>query len=191
MKVNYDAFLPYISIHVPNCPELLILEKINQCVIDFCIKTGFLRKELDGFYTSESGSEYDIDTPIDTTIDSIISVSVNNRQIEAKNVDDLDSDIGGNWRELIGVPSYYYMPTVNKIVFVPIPLTRYPVRIIATLKPTQTAKSIDEIIFQEFKNTIVDGVLSSLFIIPQKEWSNPELSVFIRKITKNRQHKQN
>ena len=118
--VPYSQFQPFIQLDVPSCPKALIIEAVRQTVIDFCQVTGFWRKELDGFYTMATDVEYELITPIDSTIAEILTIKVNERTIEAKTQDDLENDFS-NWRTLTGNPKYYFLPDKKTLILVPIP----------------------------------------------------------------------
>jgi hypothetical protein len=177
--VPYSQFQPFVQVDVPACPKALIIEAIRQTVIDFCQVTGFWRKELDGFNTIATDDEYELITPVYSTIADILTIKVNERTIEAKTQDDLENDFD-NWRTLTGSPKYYFLPDKKTLVLIPIPDDAYPVRIIVSLKPTQSAQDCDEIIFEEYKQAIVDGALAWLMDKPSKDWSNPNLAMLYK-----------
>lgn len=177
--VSYSQFQPFIQVDVPTCPKALIIEAIRQTVINFCQVTGFWRKELDGFYTVATDGEYELITPVDSAIADILTIKVNETTIEAKTQDDLENDFS-NWRTLTGSPKYYFLPDKKTLILVPIPDANYPVRVTASLKPTQAAHGCDEIIFEEYKQAIVDGALAWLMDKPSKDWSNPNLAMFYK-----------
>jgi hypothetical protein len=173
--VPYSQFQPFVQVDVPTCPKGLIIEAVRQTVIDFCQTTGFWRKELDGFYTVATDGEYELITPVDTAIADVLTIKVNERTVEAKTQDDLENDFS-NWRTLTDSPKYYFLPDKKTLILVPTPDAVYPVRITATLKPTQSAQGCDELIFEEYKQVIVNGALAWLMDKPSKEWSNPNLA---------------
>ena len=116
-------------------------------------------------------------------------IKVNKEPIEAKTQDDLES-IYSEWREQNGKPKYFFMRDKTSIVFVPIPDAAYPVRLLVALKPTQTAQGVDSIIFEEHKEAIKFGALAYLMMMPNKEWSDPNSSVFISNSLLSYQQKQ-
>ena len=74
--------------------------------------------------------------------------------------------------------SFFFMKDMTTAILVPCPDAAYPVRIVVALKPTQVAQGVDEIIFEEYKNVITHGALAYLQQMPEKTWSNPNMSVF-------------
>lgn len=177
--IPYSQFQPFVQVDVPACPKALIIEAIRQTVIDFCQSTGFWRKELDGFYTVATDGEYELITPVDTVIADVLTIKVNERTVEAKTQDDLENGFS-NWRALTGNPDYYFLRDKKTLILVPTPDAAYPVRITISLKPTQSAQGCDEIIFEEYKQAIVDGALAWLMDKPSKEWSNPNLAMLYK-----------
>ena len=177
--VPYTQWQPFVQVYVPDCPKALIIEAIRQACIEFCQYSRFWRKELDAFYTVATDEEYELITPTDSTIADILLIKVNKEPLEAKTQDDLES-IYSEWREQNGKPKYFFMRDKTSIVFVPIPDAAYPVRLLVALKPTQIAQGVDSIIFEEHKEAIKFGALAYLMMMPNKEWSDQNGSVFYK-----------
>ncbi len=91
--VPYTQWLPYVQVNVPDCPKALIVEAIRQKVIEFCQRSLFSRQELDSFYTVANDKEYDIPTPVDTTIAQLLMLKVNKRELQPKTQDDLEENL--------------------------------------------------------------------------------------------------
>ena len=176
--VPYLQWLPYIQVNVPDCPRALIIEAVRQKAIEFCAKSRFWRKELDGFYTVVDDGEYELNTPVDSTISDLLVIKVNKEVLAPKTQDELESNYGLEWRESKGLPKFFFMKDMATVVLVPFPDVVYPVRVLVALKPTQAAQGVDEIIFEEYKNVITHGALAYLQQMPEKSWSNPNMSVF-------------
>lgn len=175
--VPYTQWQPFVQVYVPDCPKALIIEAIRQSCIEFCQYSRFWRKELDGFYTIATNSEYEVTTPTDSTVADILKIKVNKQPLEPKTQDDLEV-IYNEWREQNGKPKYFFMRDKANMVLVPIPDAAYHVRLLVSLKPTQTAQGVDQIIFEEYKDAIKHGALAYLMQMAEKSWSNPNLSVF-------------
>lgn len=175
--VPYTQWLPYVQVNVPDCPKALIVEAIRQKVIEFCQRSLFLRQELDSFYTVADDNEYDIPTPVDTTIAQLLMLKVNKRELQPKTQDDLE-EIYQDWRDQLGEPKYFFLKNTYTAILVPKPMGVYPVRLLVALKPTQAAQGVDEIIFEEYKDAIKHGALAYLMLMAEKTWSNPNMSAF-------------
>ena len=175
--VPYTQWLPYVQVNVPDCPKALIVEAIRQKVIEFCQKSLFVRQELDGFYTVADDNEYDLTSPVDTTIAQLLMLKVNKRELEPKTQDDME-EIYQEWRDQSGEPQYFFLKNTNTAILVPKPIGVYPVRILVALKPTQAAQGVDESIFEEYKDAIKHGALAYLMLMAEKTWSNPNMSAF-------------
>ena len=104
--VPYTQWQPFVQVYVPDCPKALIIEAIRQACIEFCQYSRYWRKELDGFYTVATDSEYELITPTDSTIADILVIKINKEPIEPKTQDDLES-IYSEWREQNGKPKYF------------------------------------------------------------------------------------
>lgn len=170
--VLYSQWIPVVLVELPGCPRPLVIEAVRQATIQFCQDSGFWRKELDGFYTVATDAEYELEPPVDSTIADVLLIKVNKREIEPKTQDDLEG-MYSDWRDTSGCPTCFFLRDKQTIVLLPIADDAYPVRVIATLKPTQAAQGVDEIVFEEFKDCIKHGAIAYLAKIPEKTWTNP------------------
>jgi hypothetical protein len=82
-----------------------------------------------------------------------------------------------SWRTRTGNPMWYYFPASDSIRFVPNPPTGNVV-IRAALQPNVSQKTIDDRVGSVFNEVIVHGALYRLFRMPDREWSNPKLSMY-------------
>lgn len=179
--VPYTQWLPSVLVDIQNCPRDLVIEAIRQKAIEFCQRSLFLRKDLDGFYTIADDNEYDITSPTDTTIAQLLVLKVNKRKLEPKTQDDLEG-IYQEWRDQSGEPKYFFLKDTSTAILVPSPSSVYPVRILVALKPNQSAQGVDELIFEEYKNAIKHGALAYLMMMTEKTWSNPNMAMVYQKL---------
>lgn len=175
--VPYTQWQPFIQVYVPDCPMALIVEAVRQACIEFCQESRYWRKELDGFYTVATDAEYELTPPTDSTIADILLIKVNKEPLEPKTQDDLEV-IYNEWREQNGKPKYFFMRDKINMVLVPIPDAAYPVRLLVSLKPTQTAQGVDELVFEEHKEAIKFGALAYLMMMPSVAWSDANAALF-------------
>lgn len=175
--VLYSQWLPSIQVNVPGCPRAMVIEAIRSKAIEFCDRSRFWRKELDGFYTVADDEEYDIETPVETAIADILLIKVDGHELSPKTQDEIEAD-NNEWRDSSGRPDVFFLRDTKTAVFVPIPDSQYAVRVLVALKPTQAAQGVDEIVFEEHKDTIMHGALAYLMQMPEKTWTNPNLSIF-------------
>jgi hypothetical protein len=82
--VPYTQWQPFVQVYVPDCPKALIIEAIRQACIEFCQYSRYWRKELDGFYTVATDSEYELITPTDSTIADILVLKSIKNQLKPK-----------------------------------------------------------------------------------------------------------
>lgn len=175
--VPYSQWHPVVLVELPGCPKPLIIEAIRQTAIRFCRESGFWRKELDGFYTIATDYECELEPPVDSTIADVLLIKVGSNELCPKTQDDLEG-MYSDWRTTSGSPRYFFLRDTKTAVFVPVPDSQYPVRVLVTLKPTQTAHGVDEIIFEEYKEEIKHGAIAHLAQMPDKDWTNPNKAAF-------------
>lgn len=175
--VSYNQWLPATQAHLTNCPTDMILEAIRTTCIMFCASTRYLRVELDPFNTVATNDEYNLSPPVDSAIAEILSLRINGRQLMPTTVNALEAETA-DWKLRSGTPTRYFQRGKATVVVNPVPANVYQVRAVVVVKPTQSSGGVDERIFEEWKPAITSGVLAYLMAMPEKEWSNPNLSAY-------------
>lgn len=175
--IPYSQWLPFVQVNVAGCPKALMIEAIRQKAIEFCQRSRFWRKELDGFYTVANDEEYELSAPVDSVIADILLIKVNKCELIQQTQDDLETRYK-EWREVKGQPIYFFLKDTSTAILVPIPDAIYPVRLLVSLKPSQAAQGVDAIVFEEYKDVIKHGALAYLCAMQEKEWSNANMVSF-------------
>lgn len=177
MATAYSAWLPTIQPHVPDCPSPMIIEAVRQACIDFCESSGYLRVDLEPFNTVATDEEYELTAPTDTVVCRVLTVRCGDRILEATTQERLDAD-ASYWRNLTGQPARYIQPDQDTIILSPTPDSVEPVKVFATVRPSQASGAVDDQIFERFKDRIASGAMARLMAMPAVAWSNPELSAY-------------
>ena len=173
MAIPYEALLPEILPMVPGCPDTLIENNIRSAVIEFCQKSEAYQLELDPITTVKGIYEYDLEAPSGTTVDKILWMTHNGKDLEPITSTLLEQRIP-KWREESNVPAYFIQQSSGVVNLAPVPSTTVvastSVRVV--LKPTYTSASCDDDVMNDYRDAIINGTLFRLLRMPNKEWSD-------------------
>lgn len=82
--------------------------------------------------------------------------------------------ISEDWRTVTGRPEWFYQPVPNQIRVVPIPIEDMDEALKVTyhLKPSNTATDVDDLVFENWRDIIVEGAIGTLLQIKHKPWTD-------------------
>ena len=183
MAKALTEFLPQVQPHVPGCPEGVILEAIRNACIRFCTDTWLIRETLAPITVAVGADEYALTASTDNESIGIVSFLHDKRELDQKTEDELDI-IDSGWRTADpGVASYVTMllPDVAKLNREPAEEIVDGLIVRIATKPTDTADSVDDLLFNDWRKAIKYGAIEDLLEIPEKGWSNMKLSLWYGK----------
>lgn len=179
---TYAAFLDYVLPHVPGCtPEMATLE-IKNTVIDFCEKSLILQQDADPITTINGIMDYDLEPPRGYLVTKIMKVWFKGQELDGESPDEIKtpSIYNQNSGYLVnrGDPRFYIQKDARTFSLYPIPdqTSKLAVTMRVALKPTRSATQIDDLIFEEYAETIGAGAVSRLALSPGKPYSNRQLA---------------
>lgn len=176
MAVEWASFYPYIQPHLPGCPEITIETHLQEAAAEFCKISQIWRYDIDKDYTSKNTADYEIEVLTGTVLEDILVLYVDGQPI--RRVSDRHFALPsttGNAR-----PMSYAVYQDDQVRFYPTPDGKYEFEGIAVLKPSLTAKGVEEWIYESHGRSIACGAIAKLAAIPGKEWSNPELAIYYK-----------
>lgn len=173
-NIAYDAFLPDILPYVRNCPDPTIEAAVRSTVIEICEKTEIWQLELDPISAVAGQWEYDLEPPSGSIVHRILTaIDENGKPLEPVTsalMEHRDPD----WRNTPSRPRFYIKRDQSLIWFTPPPAVAisnaYLLRVV--LKPTVVSTSCDSWIMTDFRDAIVNGAISRLTQMPDRDWSN-------------------
>lgn len=178
----YTSFLDYVLPHVPGCtPEMATLEIKNTC-IDFCEKSLILQVDADPITAIAGIMDYDLEPPRDHLVTKIMKVWYKGQELDGESPDEIKtpSVYNQNSGYLVnrGDPRFYLQKDARTFSLYPIPqeTARLAVTMRVALKPTRSATQVDDLIFEEYAETIGAGAVSRLALSPNKPYSNRQLA---------------
>ena len=145
-----ERFVKDIRPSLPNCPSITIKRNVLSKAIEFCRQTSIW-----------SQTEQYTATGDETTV--TLSPPAGSRVFRA--------EVTRN-----GYPCLTFDLGSNQIVFDVALVLNEEIAVKEFLVPTRDATALPDILYNDYFEGIKQGALSSLMLIPNKEWSNPELA---------------
>lgn len=168
--IKFSTLFPLIRIEVPECPDILIEDAVRRAAIEFCERTTFWRETIDDIYTTGTLSEYDIDTPYDTSLVEIIWATYDGKSLASKTESQILEYTSGQ-------TAYYSLLNPRVLKLAPQPQGGV-VRIRAALKPKTTANKIRDYVYEEWSEAFYHGALERLLMMSGKPWGNPQDALY-------------
>lgn len=172
-----SVFTDYLVVYLPGCPRPLIDRTVRDVAIEFCKKSDVWQETAPGSaYLVATISEYDAEVPVGAEIVNIKKAYHNGREIPCKTVEWLDANVT-SWRTSTGdTPQYITSESPGTFLVVPVPAVNVAAGLTdmrISLKPTQTATTVPDILYDHHLQGIAAGVQARLKMIPNKEWTDP------------------
>ena len=168
-------FVPHVQPSVPNCPVPTMVNAIREAAIEFCQATGIwpLISEKTTLLTGEEA--YKLASPDNAEVEAVNIVRVNGRNLTPITEDDFYSK-----PKAAGPPKHYVVVEPLTVLLWPAPDTMDigAMEVKASLQPSNASTESPAFLFTRHREAIVAGALSKLMIIPEKPWTNPQLSSF-------------
>jgi hypothetical protein len=178
MSISLDAFRPYVEPYVEGVTRFEVLFNTREVLRDFCTRTKCWQVLIPSFQTDSGVSEYKLDPPIGTVISQVEEVYRGSVPIAFAGMDDLTAYFGTNWINMTSSPllKATFMEPGTLVVHGP-PDETQDIYVRAAVKPNATDTLIDveipDFMFEQWATQISNGVLSRLYAIPKKPYSDP------------------
>jgi hypothetical protein len=170
---SLDNFFRFITPSVPECPEFVVREHLAEAAAQFCQETQCWRVPLEASPTVAGEGLYDVDVPAGTVVEAIIAMEVDAQRVapalEALELPTSSLDDRGK-------PMAYALVGDRQIQFYPTPDGVYTYRGLVAVKPTLSASSVEEFIYQSWGRSIAYGAIGTLKLVPGKAWSDPKMA---------------
>ncbi|HHL45294.1 MAG TPA: hypothetical protein ENJ24_01840 [Gammaproteobacteria bacterium] len=185
-------FLKEIRLDVANCPGPVMENAVLNALVAFCKESRFWIQVLDPVDIVAGTHTYNLVVPSavqNARIHELYTISAHGEPLFPQTADQLDRDwpsiqqIGfihnfltsKPWREYSHAqPRLYHQPTRSTVRIVAIP-TKSEVGgllMTAALYPGSTSTTVDDEIFEEWRETIGWGAKARLMMMSKKDWSD-------------------
>lgn len=159
--VDLADFYPLIRIDVPDAPELLIKQHLQNTLIEFCRESMILHQDMAPITAVAGQRSYVADHPDDHKIFIMTGV------------------------RLDGVPVRPLFSGPNDFTLLTDPNAGQVITGKLGLYPSRSAAAVNDLLYEEYYEPIAAGVLSRLMAQPNKAWSNPGAVAYQRQVFEN------
>jgi hypothetical protein len=172
--IPLSAFFPRLLPSVIGCPEPLAQQALLDSAIEFCERSLAVTTTLDAVTLAAGEASFEVETQRNTTIAQVLNLWFDGRQIDPSPYSEATEIASTN-----GEPRYFYGQDIDEIfniTLMPAPdrTVQGGVIVRAALKPTRTATTVHNILFERHAQAIVDGALAILMAIPDQSFSNDQ-----------------
>lgn len=177
-------FLLRVKPEIPGGVDTVIIRYIRDAAIEFCDRSWYWRQDLTPINTAAGTSTYTIAPPVDSVISEIISVKHNDIPLKPVIEADLDAS-NPKWRTEQAEQATRWTATARDSVTLyaaPSVTATGAIKVKAVLKPSQTAATLPNSLYDNYLNAIAAKAKSLLMAMPGETWSNPEHSAYYQSI---------
>ncbi len=169
--MKFSAFATFVRPEAPGAPDFLIERSVRETAIDFCRRTGVYIPEPENITIIKGINEYDVTVPAGTELNYITDVFADQIKLQPVSYNRLLEKLGDETEQ--GTPKYYAQRDNTNFYVAPIPSDADTFRVLYTLKPTATSSSLPDSVAKEHQETLIQGALYRLQMMPNQPFTNP------------------
>lgn len=180
---NFLSIESKLAPSVPGCPRPTVEQYVRDAAIEVCEKTLVWRYEQPLIRLTPGVYEYEYETPENSEIVAVLHSTVNGEAISPLTQEQVHN-IYPNWPSTDASqrsnPRHLSQFDPDHFVVAPVPdATRpYDMKMFVALRPSITARGMDQTAFDECEQLIIHGALQYLLILPDKSWTDRELGTY-------------
>lgn len=171
------GFLNYVLPQVPGCLNAMALQSIFESYEEFCRRSLVYTLTPSAIDIVAATKDYTITPDAGTVVSDVLKVFVSGKEVVPRTEEWLDANVT-DWRTTATGPARgYIVPAANTVRLVPIPSSAIDDGLVVkvALRPLETATTCPDVIFNDWRQAIVDGALARLLMMQKKPWTNPRL----------------
>ena len=167
--INIEVFLPYIEPEVPTCPLPTIELYLRRALVTSCEDVPLWRWQHPEIPAVKGQSHFRFQTPVDqSNVHSILMATFDGRDIHTC----AGYSVPDRGRLSLVDPSQYDTDPFDAV-------SRRRTGLVAflSIKPSEYATEVPELLFREYQDMIVAQTLTRLFALTNREWTDFNASV--------------
>lgn len=179
----YEDFFPYILPEVPGANELIVTQAIRNSCIEFCEKSLALVVDHDPITIIQNLVDYDLDPPKGYVVVKVQQAWLENNKLNAVAPDFVRdastyNRLFSSYESQASTPQYYLQKEPRSISVWPLPDKKYAngLTLRVAIKPTRASSEIDDVVFEDYAETIAHGALYRLMMSTGKPYSNAQMA---------------
>ena len=169
--MKYSDFSLYVRPETQGAPDFLIERAIRDSAIEFCKRTGVYIPEPESILIIAGLNEYEVTVPSGTEMNYITDIYADKTKLQPVSYNELLERLGDETER--GTPKYYSQRDNSSFFIAPIPADADTFRVLYSLKPSSTSTSVPDSVGKEHRETIAQGALYRLQMMPGQPFSNP------------------
>lgn len=177
-------FYPYVLPEVPGCPEISVDVALRSSLIEFCEKSLVIQRDHDPLTVVAGVVDYDFEPPTGSLVIKVMKAWYKSEELiplapdevedaELYNRSFSDANTAGSQ------PRYILQKDERTFSLYPIPDANVAngLTMRVAYKPTRTASSFEDVLFEDYAEVIAAGAKARLMMSPGKTYTNPQLAV--------------
>ena len=177
-QVSYDKLVPSVVMQAPNCPEFTAVYALRMAAVELCQESHLLMHTMDPIDVIAGEATYDFDVPRDTEAMVVKEVWLEDRPLAPLGE---SSKNKWPWLRLDSRnvrPAGYTQNGNTSLTLTPVPDKDYLGGLIIRLAimPTFESTTIDSDLISVWTDTLINGALARLYMIPNQPFTNFELA---------------
>lgn len=181
---NHTDFLDYCMPMLPGANVQMALLEVKNVIIDFCEKSFILQTTLDPVTAIDGVADYDFEPPTNRRVTKILKGWYKGNELVPVSFDEINTPAPFNANAPDASvrredPRNVFQKDTDTFSVYPIPNETLAgaMTLLVALKPTRSASTIDDMIFEDYADIIGHGVIARMAISPKTPYSNPQLAV--------------
>lgn len=195
---NLDAFFKYVRQHVTGVPEPILAQAVLDSCIQFAEESNILAYTLGPVNTTAGGATYSIPLPPQTQLVMIDKAWIGTRRLTLTppmGMEDPTAVFGtvGTQTRPVGYTTNLYEIGSDSFGLYPAPdaANAKPVTLSLSVRPLNTATQVDDILLEDWPETIAAGAIYRIASTPGQLYTNPgkaseALMMFVRGLNRAR-----
>lgn len=183
------SFYPYIVPHVPGCPSLTVDVALRSSLIEFCERSLIVQRDHDPISVIANIADYDFEPPIaNHLVVKVMRAWYKGSSLAPISPDEIGSpsiyNTSATTTPLTGDPKNIFQKDERTFTLYPIPkeAAKLALTMRVALKPSRSATTVEDSLFEDHAESIAAGALSKLMIQMGKSYSNPQMSAIHLKV---------
>lgn len=179
----YEDFFPYVLPEVAGAAEMVVEQAVRNAVIEFCEKSLVLTRDHDPITVKAGIVDYDLEPPTGYIVVKVMKAWLENQPLDPLAPDFVREAAVYNrlftsYQSAASTPRAYLQKDERTISIWQVPEKDYKngLTLRVALKPTRASTDVEDVIFEDYAETIASGALSRLMMSPGKPYTNAELA---------------
>ncbi len=199
MAASLEDFYPEVLSCASGLGDPVADANIRLALEEFCRKTLFWQYTPAAINVVATTHTYALAPPANTLVANVVYAAVNGIVLDPASADQMDlewpkrrtkypqmtSSASTPWREETNDQAYlYHLPDPKNIRIIPIPTVAITggLTMILALRPTRTATTVDDLLFEEAYEAIAHGAKARILAIPNRIWTDYPAAAYFREM---------